>query len=484
MPTRTAITPAILAALAAAHAQAQCTPSFNNGPDLLAPAAFAIAVADVNMDGRPDIITAPNTPGPLSVFRNLGGGVFSPRLEYGFMSANSRHIAIADITVDGIPDVAVTTDQGLELYYNFVNTFHYMGMEHTGQLRQVASADMDGDGTADLVTACATPSRVDVLLNPGGGFLQTFSTAMPVPANGVLLTDFTFDGRPDAIIMGAGNTGLYALFNDGNGHLINPQLIINNVGGNAIAAADLNSDGQVDIVNMQPNFARANVLVNQGGGTFGAATPINTSSSGLQWLPAIADINGDNTPELILPYLSRVNVYQQTGPFAYVQPPLQFPTGAGAAQVAVGDFNDDGAPDLAVSNPTAGTIRVLFNAGGGTINLHPQPAAVEFGGNASFEIAATTTGPVATYQWRRNGQFLTEGDHYAGVHTNQLHILSATEIEAGTYDCVINACGQVYSNPATLTVTGCPSADYNRDGDVGTDADIEAFFRILGGGPC
>ncbi len=30
----------------------------------------------------------------------------------------------------------------------------------------------------------------------------------------------------------------------------------------------------------------------------------------------------------------------------------------------------------------------------------------------------------------------------------------------------------------------CAGPDFNHDGDVGTDADIESFFRVLGGGPC
>lgn len=473
---------AVVLVSVAGSACGQCLPSFDNGTALPLTSASAVCVADVNMDGRPDIVAAPNTPGPLSVFRNLGGGTFAPREDYGFMSAPARHLVAADLTADGIPDFAVTTDQGLEVYYNFVHTLLYQGLMHSGQLRQVVSGDMDGDGTPDLVAACATPSRVDVLLNPGGGFLQAVVNPMPVPVNGVFLTDFTGDGRPDVIAMGAGNNGLFRMINAGNGQLLPPEPILNGIGGNAVAAADLNSDGLADLVNMQPNFARANIIVNEGGGNFVTATSLNTTSSGLQWLPAIADVTGDTIPELILPYLSRVNIYQQTGPFTY-GPPMQFPTGAGATQVAVGDFNDDGAPDLAVTNPTSGTISVLMNAGGGTFNVHPQPATVEFGGTATFEVSATTTGPTI-YQWRRNGQYVVEGGHFVGANSNMLTILAATELEAGTYDCVVNACGQIYSNPATLTVGGCPSADYNRDGDVGTDADIEAFFRVLGGGGC
>jgi hypothetical protein len=46
---------------------------------------------------------------------------------------------------------------------------------------------------------------------------------------------------------------------------------------------------------------------------------------------------------------------------------------------------------------------------------------------------------------------------------------------------VLNACGDTYSTPVALTF---PSADFNGDGDIGTDADIEAFFACLGGNCC
>jgi hypothetical protein len=55
--------------------------------------------------------------------------------------------------------------------------------------------------------------------------------------------------------------------------------------------------------------------------------------------------------------------------------------------------------------------------------------------------------------------------------------------DAGTYDCVVtNLCGTQTSTAGVLKVTGvCGSADFNCDGDIGTDADIESFFACLAG---
>jgi len=58
--------------------------------------------------------------------------------------------------------------------------------------------------------------------------------------------------------------------------------------------------------------------------------------------------------------------------------------------------------------------------------------------------------------------------------------------DTGVYEVVVtNACDYTVSPATALLVEApCGSADFNGDGDIGTDADIEAFFRVLGGGSC
>jgi CHRD domain/Immunoglobulin domain len=157
------------------------------------------------------------------------------------------------------------------------------------------------------------------------------------------------------------------------------------------------------------------------------------------------------------------------------------------------------------------------------MTTQPSNATVNSGDPASFTVAADPRGGGAlSYQWRHNSVNIPAGAPYSGINTATLSINPATASEAGTYDCVItNTCGSSTSNSATLTVNAgstcdspdfdcdgdvgtdadieaffaclggnCPappctnSADFNHDGDIGTDADIEAFFRVLGGGPC
>jgi hypothetical protein len=136
---------------------------------------------------------------------------------------------------------------------------------------------------------------------------------------------------------------------------------------------------------------------------------------------------------------------------------------------------------------------------------------------ASFHCQGSD-GYALSYQWRHNGAPITLGVATSGtVFTSDgptLDIANAHGVDTGTYDCVISdACGGVTTIAAPLRVNSadfngdgalgtdadieaffaciagsccaaCGSADFNADGGVGTDADIESFFRVLGGGPC
>ena len=139
--------------------------------------------------------------------------------------------------------------------------------------------------------------------------------------------------------------------------------------------------------------------------------------------------------------------------------------------------------------------------------VHLDPGGVQL----SVSVPA---GAAYSYRWRQDGQNLFNiAGVFSGVTTRTLTVHSDDPSLEGVYDVVVtNACGQVVSAAAEVRkcfgdydddgdvgtdadieaffrclagdcCAGC-SADYNRDGDIGTDSDIEAFFSVLAGGPC
>jgi hypothetical protein len=138
---------------------------------------------------------------------------------------------------------------------------------------------------------------------------------------------------------------------------------------------------------------------------------------------------------------------------------------------------------------------VTVEAGGGSLMHHwieasnppvitsnPLPATVTSGQAAGFTVSVAGTSAIS-YQWRKDGLPLSDSAHIAGARTSYLFIATAAVTDGGLYDCVISsACGNRTSTQARLTVNpACGSADFNCDGDVGTDADIDAFFACLSG---
>jgi glucose/arabinose dehydrogenase len=153
------------------------------------------------------------------------------------------------------------------------------------------------------------------------------------------------------------------------------------------------------------------------------------------------------------------------------------------------------------------------------ITQQPLPAMACIGGAVQLTVGATSTGSPAAFRWRLGASSLSDGTLPSGTvvtgsGTATLSLTNLRPDEAGLYSCVVsNACRSLPSGSAPVSVNSadfdnngdagtdadieaffaclagnccaaCGSADFNGDGDVGTDADIESFFRVLGGGPC
>jgi hypothetical protein len=132
------------------------------------------------------------------------------------------------------------------------------------------------------------------------------------------------------------------------------------------------------------------------------------------------------------------------------------------------------------------------------IAAQPLDASVCSGGAASFSVTGAGTGPLTyRWQWRQGGGAwadLAEGaNSAAGGHQLMVHNTTAPSLavvadpyfmgQSLSFRCALaNSCGSATSNAASLSVQACcGSADFNCDGDIGTDADIESFFACLAG---
>ncbi len=181
-----------------------------------------------------------------------------------------------------------------------------------------------------------------------------------------------------------------------------------------------------------------------------------------------------------------------------------------ATTITTFDQDGDGPlpPILVAAGPTAPYVYARTEYLIPVVTTQPQPATAYLGEAAAFQVG--TANGASTYQWYKevatcyscdscNPHYIcfynpsalvdgptTSGSVISGATTPTLIISDIHGTDATAYYCVVghDACNSATSDHASLALLGACTADFNGDGDVGTDLDIEAFFACLGGNCC
>jgi len=288
--------------------------------------------------------------------------------------------------------------------------------------RSIAIADVDGDGHLDLVTANQAANTVSVLLGNGDG---TFRARTDFEAGGrplsVAVADLNADGRSDLAVAGEGYDPDYAgrvsvLLGNGDGTFGTRTQYGVPQWPQAVAVADMNGDRRPDLVVPSGNPTnKLSVLLNSGDGTFGPGTAFGTSD--FPSSVAIADVDVDGQPDVVVTNLNShsVSVFRGKGD-GTLGVRTDFGTGASPWSVAIGDVNGDGELDLIVANFDSNTVSVILGNGDGTFGLrtdfsvgvNPRGVAVaDVDGDGFLDIAAANDGLPDTPEPYPGSYFLT-----------------------------------------------------------------------------
>jgi hypothetical protein len=316
---------------------------------------FATAVGDLNGDGKPDLAVSrgpeDGNPGTVGVMLNQGGGTFGVRQDYE-TGSEPADVAIANLNGDALPDL-VTTDSytgTISLLYNTGGGNFLLARQYEAGYvpTSVAVGDMDGDGAPDLVVANSQTGTVKVFGNYNWDFsgYRTYSTGTrPVS---VAVGDLDHDGRQDVVTANVEGGSVSVLINDGSS--LEPR---QDYGTGSrpldVAIGDLNGDGGPDLVTADSDSNTVTALLNDGNGRFpgGHAYRVGSTPTSVR----IADLNGDGKPDVAVTDSEdgsiSVLLNRSDGT---LDSERDFRAGDGPISLAVADLNADGRIDLAAAN--------------------------------------------------------------------------------------------------------------------------------------
>lgn len=358
----------------------------------------SVATGDFNRDGKLDFAVANANDNTVSVFLGQGDGTFTssgafkvnrnpfPTVCVPTCSSVPIAVAVADFNNDGKPDLAVTNipiNSGCSisalfgsvcssvaiLLGNGDGTFQDSNQFDSGGHLPVSIAvanfnndfDNNHNPKLDLAIVNLNSNNVEILLGDGGGNFSG-KTSIPVGTSpsSVAAGDLNGDGIPDLVVTNTNDSTISVFLGNGDGSFGAATNFAVGVRPASVAVGDFNGDGKSDLAVANLLSSTVSVLLGDGTGSFGAPVsyPVGRYPSSI----SLGDFNGDGKTDIAVVnrFSDVVSVLSGNGDgtFAVAK---HFSTGNKPLFVAAGDFNGDHAADVAVVNIVDNTVSILLN---------------------------------------------------------------------------------------------------------------------------
>ena len=344
---------------------------------------YQILSEDLDGDGNADIVTSNLGNDNFSVFKNTGSsGIvsFSTAVLYPLLEAPYAAKNMADFNGDGKLDLAfVRGAYSVSVYKNISSAGNITFDSQQNFLSDYgpwtpAFGDIDGDGKIDIVTVNGGANTFSVLKNTSTNGNISFAASIDFPSSAnprsLAITDFDNDGKPDILIVNIFGTNTISVFRNTStsGSISFAAKVEYHTDGDDpyMAVGDLDGDNKTDIVVVNAYSNSISIYRNMClPGTIAFAPKINYTPGSGPWDVAIGDLNGDGKPDLAVAcaYSNLVSVFKNTsvnGTISFAAK-VDFSVGTNPTNVTIGDFDTDGLPDIAVANQYSTFISVLRN---------------------------------------------------------------------------------------------------------------------------
>lgn len=340
-----------------------------------------VIAADFNNDGKLDATTGDYTSKTVSVFLNDGTGAFTLSQTIQ-LPADVKQLDAADLNGDGKLDLIVREFNGNNFKLLPGNGDGTFAAPHTlngsGGTSSFDLGDIDSDGDIDIVTGRSSGGQDGIYLFRNKGNFE-FDAGEHFDGIGgvhhVHLADVNEDGSLDVLTVGPSlDAPAGLMLNNGAGQFPTHTGLTTRYDSqkDAVTAADVNSDGNLDAI-VQYQGGSFDVLLGNGNGTF--AAPTGESSLGSADI-AVIDISGDGKLDIVSgsDLYGAVCINEGNGDGSFGEDDKEYLFGSNVTDFAVGDFNGDGKIDVIVADKGDDELIFVQNTKtGGPTSPPPAP---------------------------------------------------------------------------------------------------------------
>ncbi|MDF1798792.1 MAG: VCBS repeat-containing protein [Planctomycetota bacterium] len=316
-----------------------------------------LAHGDIDQDGYPEVLLGSWSIGPLHLFHNQGDGAYSTSRALSEVPNQVNSIAVADLNGDSIQDIVCAGLVSGEIsWYEGLASGDFgphqsLFTKPSTTASVVLTDDVDGDGDEDIYFGLAEGNDLQWIENLGGG---SFAPAVRVrktadPVTGLTLADLDGDGDRDLIIAvnGQSTGSVQRCDNLGVGQFSQLTSLWSGLANDVIATvSDVDVDGDLDVLLAVGASKEVRWCQNLGGGSLAPAfVTFTVSGTESPREIALAPINNDALPDLVLRIGSTVQVFHGHGNGSFNSAPMASIQGASKSML-VNDHDLDGKADI------------------------------------------------------------------------------------------------------------------------------------------
>jgi hypothetical protein len=313
--------------------------------------AFSVYAADLDGDGDMDVLSATVNDNKIAWYKNDGVGGFTIQTAISTAPWGPRSVYAADLDGDGDMDVLSASYGDGRIYWyendgtgGFTMTTSSTITTTADGARSVYAADLDGDGDMDVLSASEVDDKIAWYENDGvGGFTLPTSSTITTTADGaksVYAADLDGDGDMDVLSASTIDNKIAWYKNDGaGGFTAQPAITTATNGGGSMYAADLDGDGDLDVLSSEIAWYQ-----NDGVGNFTIQTTISNTPGNVY----AADLDGDGDMDVLSYSGSKIAWYENDGIGGFSLPASSTITDAvlSAQSVYAADLDGDGDLDV------------------------------------------------------------------------------------------------------------------------------------------